>query len=72
MLKSLSTQFVEKVCSEIKKPKYLSQIQFNIIEPLIHFIYVQLTPMYVLTLLLLIINIILNVTTCYLCFNMRS
>ena len=60
MFSSLSNQLVEKICIELKKPEHIHKLHYDIIKPMLQFVYIQVAPIYCVTLLLILSILILN------------
>ena len=71
MFSSLSNQFIERICHELKKPEHVQRINFEIVKPLLQLVYVQVAPIYCVTLLLILAILIINSIILYKLNNMR-
>jgi len=60
MFTSLSNQVIERICIELKKPEHIHKLHYEIIKPLLQFVYVQVAPIYCVTLLILLSILVIN------------
>jgi len=65
MFSKLSSQLIDRICEQLQNPKHVKKIHFEIIKPILKFINIQIAPFYFLTVLLLLINIIINSVILY-------
>lgn len=61
MLSSFTTECVDKLCTELKKPEHMDKMHQSIVHPILKYSLVQMSPFFVTILVLLIILVILNI-----------
>jgi len=74
MLKNLTTECVNKICTELEKPEHMEKMHQTIVHPILRYSFVKMSPFFLTILILLIVLVVLNIMVTvqiYRAFNIK-
>ncbi len=62
MINKITSELLEKIIEEIKKPENMSKIQVSILDPLIHYTFNRLYPYIIVSSVIFLLTFLLAIT----------